>query len=229
MGWNSLVRYWVRMNSLNVDAILFDLDGVLIDSTPCVTRAWTAWARDHGLDPAEVVNVAHGRRAIETVRIVAPQLDAEAEFQDILQRELGEVEGMVVIPGAAALLASIPTDRWTVVTSGARALAKMRLRSGGLPVPPKMVSADDVTTGKPNPGPFLKGAEMLGFRPENCLVIEDAPSGIEAARAAGMKSLAVPTTYPAEELKGADVLLRNLAQVTVSKNSGSELPLRVEW
>lgn len=210
------MRYWkTTMQSFKINAILFDLDGVLVDSTPCVTRVWSAWARDHQLDPEQTVRVAHGRRAIETVRLVAPNLDAEAEFKDVERRELAETEGMVVIPGAAALLASIPQDRWTVVTSGTRALATMRLRVGGLPVPDKMVSADDVELGKPNPAPYLKGAEMLGFAPETCLVVEDAPSGIAAARAAGMKSLAVPTTYPAAELHGADVLLDSLAQIRV--------------
>ncbi len=220
------------MQSFQVNAILFDLDGVLVDSTPCVTRVWAQWAVEHGYDPAEVVKIAHGRRAIDTVRFVAPHLDAEAQLKELERRELADTEGMIVIPGAAQLLASIPTDRWTVVTSGTRALATMRLRVGGLPVPSKMVTADDIALGKPHPAPYLKGAKMLGFPPATCLVVEDAPSGIASAHAAGMRAFGVPTTYPAAELHHADILLRSLSQIKVhllpARNQHHE-SLLVEW
>lgn len=218
------------MNSLQVCGILFDLDGVLVDSTPCVTRVWRAWAVEHGLDPDYVVHVAHGRRSIETIQTVAPGLNAEKENIEVERRELNDTDGTVVFDGAAALLRSLPPNAWTVVTSGTRPLATKRLQVAGLPVPATFVSADDVTNGKPNPEPYLKGAEYLGFSPSECLVIEDAPSGIRAARAAGMKVLAVPTTYPAEELHEADGLMRSFAQLRVAavgKDGNSHL--NVNW
>ena len=218
------------MNSLEVRGILFDLDGVLIDSTPCVTRVWREWAAEQGLDPVYVIHVAHGRRSIETIQMVAPELDAEKENREVERRELNDTDGIVVFPGAADLLRSLPENSWTIVTSGTRALATRRMQVAGLPVPATFVSADDVTLGKPNPEPYLKGAECLKVDPASCLVFEDAPSGIRAAHAAGMKTLAVPTTYPAEELADADVLLRALAQVRVAAvtNDGNR-HLKVTW
>ena len=198
---------------MECSAVLFDLDGVLIDSTPCVTRVWHAWAVERGLDPDYVVHVAHGRRSIETIQLVAPHLDAEAENVNVEQRELADTEGLTVFPGAAELLHSLPQGRWTIVTSGTRPLATLRLNVAGLPVPERMVTADDVTQGKPDPEPYRKGAELLGFLPVACVVVEDAPSGLKAARAAGCRSFAVPTTYRTEELGEATVLLESLNQL----------------
>ncbi len=217
------------MNSLQVRAILFDLDGVLIDSTPCVTRVWRAWAGEHGLNPDYVVHVAHGRRSIETIQKVAPHLDAERENREVERRELDDTDGIVVFPGAADLLQSLPPNSWTIVTSGTRALATKRMQVAGIPVPPRFVSADEVTLGKPNPEPYLVGANCLGIEPSSALVVEDAPSGIRAAHAAGMQVLAVPTTYPESELREADGLLRQLAQIHVSsqqRNGFCELSVR---
>jgi len=213
------------MHSFETKAILFDLDGVLIDSTPCVTRVWTGWAIEHGYEPAEVVRIAHGRRAIETIQIVAPHLDSNTELREVERRELDDTEGLVVVPGASDLLNSLPPDRWAIVTSGTRALATRRLQVAGLPVPGKMVTADDVTLGKPNPAPYLAGATMLGLAPPDCVVVEDAPSGIRAANAAGMRSFAVPTTYAAAELHEATVLLRNLAQLRPITNGNGSLTI----
>ncbi len=204
------------MNSLRVRGILFDLDGVLIDSTPCVTRVWRAWAVEHNFDPDYVVHVAHGRRSIETIQKVAPHLDAAKENIEVERRELNDTDGITVFPGAIDLLRSLPPNSWTVVTSGTRPLATKRMQVAGIPLPANFVSADDVTLGKPNPEPYLKGASYLGVAPQDCMVVEDAPSGIRAAHAAGMKVLAVPTTYAVEELQQADVLLRALAQVRVA-------------
>jgi mannitol-1-/sugar-/sorbitol-6-phosphatase len=206
---------YLEMQSIAVQGILFDLDGVLVDSTPCVTRVWAQWAVEQGLDPEYVVKVAHGRRAIETVQFVAPKLDSAAELVEIERRELADMEGLTVIPGAVDLLQSIPTDRWTVVTSGTRALASERLRVAGLPIPKKMITADDVATGKPDPAPYLKGAMLLRMAPKDCLVIEDSPSGLRAARAAGMTSIGIPTTYASSELHDATALLTALAGLRV--------------
>lgn len=215
------------MNSLQVRGILFDLDGVLIDSTPCVTRVWRTWAAEHGLDSDYVVHVAHGRRSIETIQKVAPSLNAEEENREVERRELNDTEGIVVFPGARELLRSLPPTAWTIVTSGTRALATKRMQVAGLPVPKDFVSADEVTLGKPHPEPYLKGAACLGVDPPDCLVMEDAPSGIRAAHAAGMKVLAVPTTYARQELGEADGVLDALAHLRVGVDGNSYL--KVNW
>lgn len=210
------------------EGILFDLDGVLIDSTPSVTRVWHRWAEEHGYDPATVIHVAHGRRAIETVEYFAPHLDSAAELLEIERRELADTEGLTVFAGVRELLRTLPDDLWTVVTSGTRALARKRLSVGGLPVPSHLVSADDVSQGKPHPAPFLKGAEKLGLAPDRCVVVEDSPSGIRSAHAAGIKAIAVPTTYSSEELHEADVLLTSFAQLRaelLGKNGNRRLRL----
>lgn len=194
-------------------AVLFDLDGVLIDSTPCVTRVWTAWANSHGLDPDYVVHTAHGQKAIETVRRVAPELDAEREFRMIERMELDDTEGLRLLPGAKELLSAIPPDRYTIVTSGTRRLATKRLETVGLPVPPAMISADEVANGKPHPEPYLAGAAQLGFAANDCLVFEDAPSGIRSAQAAGATTIAIATTYPPAEIALADAIIPSLAEV----------------
>ena len=185
---------------------------------------------ERGLDPDYVVHVAHGRRSIETVQKVTPQLDAEKENQEIERRELSDTDGITVFPGAIELLRSLPPTAWTIVTSGTRALATKRMQVAGIPIPARFISADDVTLGKPNPEPYLKGASYLGVDATDCLVFEDAPSGIRAAHAAGMNVLALPSTYPEKELTDADGLLRAIAQVrvaAVSKNGN--LHLNVTW
>jgi len=212
---------------MQCSGVLFDLDGVLIDSTPCVTRVWQAWAIEHGLDPEHVVHVAHGRRSIETIELVAPNLDAAAENIEVENRELADTEGLTVFPGALDLLRSLPQGKWTIVTSGTRPLATLRLQVGGLPVPERMVTADDVSKGKPNPEPYLKGAEILGLRAEDCVVIEDAPSGLKAANAAGCRSFGVPTTYRPEELGDATVLLNSLSQLRAKFDKNGLILL--EW
>jgi len=194
-------------------AILFDLDGVLVDSTQAVERVWRRWAREHKLDAELVLEHAHGRRSIETVRIVAPQLDAEQENLKVESMEIADKEGIVVIPGAPELLRSLPADRFIIVTSATRALAAARLQYAGFIVPERVVTADDVAEGKPSPDPYLKGAALLGFAAEDCVVFEDTPAGIESARAAGMKVIALDTTYPAKDLSRADAVLNSLAQV----------------
>ena len=198
---------------LTCQAVLFDLDGVLVDSTPCVTRVWTQWASHHGLDPERVANTAHGQKAIETVRKVTPQLDAEHEFRIIERMELADTDGLRVLPGAKGLLSAIPPERYTIVTSGTRRLATKRLHTVGLPVPSNMISADEVSNGKPHPGPYMAGAAALGFDADECLVFEDAPSGIRSALAAGAKVVAVSTTYRREELSGAICIVPSLASV----------------
>ncbi len=208
------LRNWVMLRFF-CEAILFDLDGVLVDSTPCVTRVWSAWARDHGLDADHVVHVAHGRPTIATVREVAPHLDAQGETDRIEQMEINDTDGLRVLPGAKELLAKLPPERYTIVTSGTRKLATRRLQVAGLPVPGTMITADDITKGKPDPEPYLAGARAVRRDPNKCLVFEDAPSGILSAKSAGMVAIGIPTTYRPEELAEADAIIPSLQVVGV--------------
>jgi len=196
-------------------AVLFDLDGVLVDSTPAVARVWARWATAHGISPDLAIAQAHGRRSIETIRAIAPQMNAEKENVWVEQMEIEDKEGVTAIPGAARLLASLPQDRFAIVTSATAPLARARLGYAGLPLPQNLVTADDVTEGKPSPEPYLKGAELLRIAPHDCLVFEDAPAGIASARAAGMRVIAIPTTYSVAELSGANAIVRTLADICV--------------
>ena len=196
-------------------AILFDLDGVLVDSTRSVERQWRAWAREQGIDGDQVMAVGHGVRAIEVIRAVTPHLDAEAEVRKLESREADDRDGVVVMPGAVELVRAIPEGRWCVVTSGTRHLASARLRLAGIAVPKVLVTADDVAYGKPHPEPYLKGAELLGANPAECLVIEDAPAGIQSAHAGGMKVIALTSTYPASALRDADAVIGELTEIQV--------------
>ncbi|HEX4604454.1 MAG TPA: HAD-IA family hydrolase [Candidatus Angelobacter sp.] len=194
-------------------AILFDMDGVLIVSAPAVERVWRAWALSHGLDPAHVVAEAHGRRSIETIQAVAWELDAEKENIVVEQMEINDKEGVTALPGAADLLKSLPADRFALVTSATRPLAVARMGYAGLPVPTHLVTADDVVHGKPSPEPFLKGAALLGFAPSDCMVFEDSPAGLAAARAAGAQIIALQTTHPFAALSAAGTVIASLAEV----------------
>jgi sugar-phosphatase len=217
------------MTTFNCAAILFDLDGVLVDSTGSVTRQWRRWAEEQDLDPDKVVETAHGVRTIEIVRRLAPHLDAEAETLRLEKREADDHEGVSVMPGAAELLKAIPEGRWCVVTSGTRYLATARLQLGNLPMPQVLVSADDVSKGKPNPEPYLMGAKLLGVNPAECLVVEDAPAGIRAAHAGGMKAIGITSTYRAAELQEADAVVQKLGQIKVGElHGGSGLAIEVE-
>ena len=215
------------MSTFSCSAILFDLDGVLCDSTGAVDREWREWARRKGVDAEAVMAIAHGVRTIEVIRRVAPHLDAVAEADAIENDEASDQVGVSVMPGAAELVGSIPHGRWGVVTSGSRLLASARLPFCGLPVPDVLVTSDDVTNGKPHPEPYLKGAERLGFDPADCLVIEDAPAGIQAARTAGMKVIGITSTYPAVALGQADAVIARLAQIQVTSNGAGKLNVEV--
>jgi sugar-phosphatase len=196
-------------------AVLFDLDGVLVDSTPAVARVWARWAIAHGISPELAIAHAHGRRSIETIRTLTPQIDAEKENVWVEQMEIDDKDGVTALPGAARLLSSLPQDRFAIVTSATASLARARIGYAGLPLPRTLVTADDVTEGKPSPEPYLKGAELLRIAPHDCLVFEDAPAGIASARAAGMRVIAIPTTYPPAELSRADGIAIALADVQV--------------
>jgi len=191
------------MIEISCNAVLFDLDGVLVDSTPAVARVWTGWALEHGLDPAEVVKRAHGRPSLSTIRDYLPEADLELENQELERRELADLEGVVALPGAQELLSSLPPAGWTIVTSCTRPLAEARIRAAALPTPEHLVSADEITRGKPDPEPYWKAATLLGFPAKDCVVVEDVPAGIQAGRAAGAPVIAVRTTAADQELADA--------------------------
>lgn len=197
-------------------AILFDLDGVLVDSAECVERTWRRWATEHELDPERVIAAAHGRRAIETVRLVAPELSADAELAALAASESTTSEGIYEIAGARELLEQLPPERWAIVTSGIRPVAEFRVRYTRLPMPSVMICADEITHGKPNPEGYMTAAARLGFPPGDCIVIEDTPAGIESAHAAGMRAIAVAGTYPREELTTADAIVEHLTDLSAT-------------
>jgi len=208
------------MTTFHCAAILFDLDGVLVDSTGSVDRQWRIWARERGIDEEKVIAIAHGVRALEVIRTVAPNLDAEAEVSKLENREAADHDGVVVMPGAIDLVRSIPADQWGVVTSGRHRLARSRLELAGVPTPKVMIAADNVDHGKPHPEPYLKGAEALGVDPKQCLVIEDAPAGIRAAHAGGMKVIGLTSTYQASALREADAIVQKLTQLKLVSAAG---------
>ena len=215
------------MPNFSCAAILFDLDGVLCDSTQAVDREWREWAARKGVDGDAVMAIAHGVRTIEVIRRVAPHLDVEAEAAAIENHEAHDQRGVTVMPGALDLVQSIPEGRWGVVTSGSRLLAQSRLQHCGLPVPEVLVTSDDVTNGKPHPEPYLKGAEGLGYGAAECLVIEDAPAGIQSARAGGMRVLGITTTYAANILGHADAVIGKLGQIRITTNGAGKLGVEV--
>jgi sugar-phosphatase len=215
------------MPTFTCSAILFDLDGVLVDSTRAVDREWRAWAARKGVDGDAIMAIAHGVRTVEVIRRVAPHLDAELEASLIESEEAEDKEGVVVMPGAVELVQSIPDGRWGVVTSGSRLLASTRLEYCGIPLPRVVITSDDVTHGKPHPEPYLKGAEGLGFPPTDCLVIEDAPAGIQSGLSGGMKVVGITSTYAAEKLVHADAVIGKLREIHVSSNGAGRIAVEV--
>jgi mannitol-1-/sugar-/sorbitol-6-phosphatase len=205
--------------------LLFDLDGVLIDSTPAVARVWSRWARQHGFDPGDTVRRAHGRPSITTIRELLPNADHEAENQKVERGEIEDIEGLVPLPGAREFLNSLRPDQWTIVTSCTRPLAETRLKAAGLPIPPRLLTSNDVKFGKPNPEPYVKGAAILGFPAKDCIVFEDAPAGILAGKAAGATVIAFTTTAPDAELDeaGADFILSGFGALSLASANGSSV------
>ena len=193
------------------DAVLFDMDGTLVDSRQIVERMWTGWATEHGLSIEAALALAHGRRTLETMQLLAPQLATPQEAARLDALEAENEGGESAIPGAAALLASLPSGRWALITSAGRALATRRMARVGLPVPAVLVGAEDVFTGKPSPEGYLQAAERMGVDAQRCVVIEDTPAGTQAGRAAGAKVIGLETTYPA--LPHCDVVVKDLSEV----------------
>jgi len=202
--------------------ILFDMDGILISSLGSVERSWTIWAKMRGIDPAYACKIAHGCRAIDTVTKLRPDLDSEAELKIIEDLEVEDNEGLTVLPGVLRLLAALPDFCWTVVTGSTERLARVRMAAGGVPVPERLVTANQVTHGKPHPQPFLAGAALLGFAPEECVVMEDSSSGAQAGRAAGCTVVATTFSHPIETLAAAHYLVTDLTNVVATALPGEE-------
>ena len=218
---------------LRCKGILFDMDGILISSLGSVERSWTKWALMRGVDPEYACRIAHGCRSIETVAILRPDLDAETENLIVENFEIEDTDGVSVLPGVQQLLAALPRERWTVVTSATGPLARVRLAAGNIPAPENIITAEMVADGKPHPAPYLAGAALLGLKPEECVVFEDAASGTKAGHAAGCMVVATTFSHSVESLAAAHYLIEDLTGVEVTRLPGDEgialtfLPLEV--
>jgi mannitol-1-/sugar-/sorbitol-6-phosphatase len=207
------------MTRISCAGLLFDMDGVLVDSTPAVARVWTRWAARHGFDAAEVVHRAHGRPSITTVREYLPNADHLAENQEIERDEVTDLDGVVPLPGALELLMALARGRWTIVTSCSRRLAEVRLKTSGLPRPEVFVTSSDIRNGKPAPDPYLNGAEVLGFAAQDCVVVEDAPAGVRSGKAAGARVIGLCTTMASREIRdaGANWVVQDCAAISLDR------------
>ena len=203
---------------LRCQGVLFDLDGVLVDSAAVVERTWRKWTARHGLVIPDIVRRSHGRRSIDTLRDLAPALPLDAEVEWLEATELSDMEGLVALPGALEAFGSLPGNRRAIVTSGGRALALMRLGATGFPTPEVLVAAENVGVGKPSPEGYELAAARLGIDPHECVVIEDTPAGISAGRAAGARTVALTTTLPASALADADMIVPSLASIRIAQH-----------
>jgi len=202
------------------------MDGILISSLGSVERSWSKWANLRGVDPKLALGMAHGRRAVETIAGLRPDLDPDAELKVIEDIEIADGEGLSVLPGVLALLSALPPDRWTVVTSATVRLARTRLAAVEVPVPDRIITAESVARGKPDPAPFLAGAALLGFAPEDCVAIEDSSSGTRSGRAAGCTVVATTFSHPVESLSAAHYLIPDLTAVSATSVGAEGLELR---
>ena len=205
------------LNLLDYSAVLFDMDGTLLDSTACIESLWRHWAARRGLDAEYVLQHVHGRRCVETVAMFAPGLDADAEAAELLEEEIRTLHGITCIAGAPELLAALDASgvRWGVVTSANRSLALAKIAKAGLPEPRLMICAEDVTDGKPDPAPYLAAAVQLGCEPSQLVAIEDAPAGIASARSASMSVIALRTTHVDQDLHEANIIVDDLRDLLI--------------
>jgi len=223
------VQILVEAVEVQTRGMLFDMDGVLISSIGSVERCWKRWAKLYGVPDAENYQVPHGVRAADTIRTLKPEFDEAAVAEGVRaieQMEIDDTVDLKVLPGARALLESLPPDRWAIVTSATHRLTLARLAAAGLPVPERLISADMVKHGKPDPEPYRRGAELLWLSPADCIVVEDAPSGVGAGLAAGCRVLGVTTTHPAEDLDRATWIAASLEQVQ-ARASGDAIKLQI--
>ena len=208
--------------TLDVAGVLFDMDGVLISSIGSVNRSWRRWAQHYGVPNADTFQVPHGIRAMDIVAMLKPDLDPHEGLRLIEDIEMVDTDDLKVLPGARTLLKSLPLERWAIVTSATGRLALERLRVAGLPAPERMISAEMVDRGKPDPEPYRRGAELIHSAAADCLVVEDAPSGVGAGIAAGCRVLGVLGTHKEDELRaaGASWIVRSLEDVSAQARPG---------
>jgi sugar-phosphatase len=205
--------------------LLFDMDGVLISSIASVNRCWRRWAAHYGVPNADRFEIAHGTRAVEIMLGLRPDFspDQIAEGLRLIEdMEIDDVHDLKVLPGVRELLNSLPADRWTIVTSATRRLMIARLQAAGLPLPERIVAGDDVTNGKPHPEPYITGAKILGFTSAECVVVEDAPTGVGSGKAAGSRVLGVLGTHAAAPLyeAGAEWVVASMSAVRANLDDG---------
>ncbi|WP_236177602.1 MULTISPECIES: HAD family hydrolase [Pseudomonas] len=207
-------------------AFLFDMDGTVLNSIAAAERIWSAWAVRHGVNVETFLPTIHGVRAIDTItRLNLPGVDAEAQAAFITEAEIEDVEGIVEIPGAAAFLKSLPADRWAMVTSAPRDLALRRMAAAGIPEPAVMITAEDVSAGKPDPAGYRLAAKRLGLEPADCLIFEDATVGIQAAEAAGAPLMVITTTHQ-HPLETAHATIASYRDIALSIDSNGQLRLQ---
>jgi len=209
---------------LTCEAVIFDLDGVLVDSADAIAHHWREWARRNDVDLEHLLRVAQGRRTLDTLAILAPQLDADQELARLARAESTDLFGVRPFPNALELVQSLGPEQWAVATSGTRAVAEARLTHVGLPIPSVLVTADQIRRGKPDPEGFTTAARLLRKPAESCIVIEDSPPGVEAALAAGMRCVGVATTHQATQLAGAHFTVAGLDRVAI-RQAGESLEL----
>ncbi|MDP9039914.1 MAG: HAD-IA family hydrolase [Acidobacteriota bacterium] len=206
--------------TITTQGLLFDMDGVLVSSIGSVNRCWHRWCTlNHVPDPA-AFEVPHGTRALDIIRILKPEwndAEVQAGLRQIEDLEIADVADLRVLPGVKALLSALPPERWAIVTSATHRLLTARLKAAGLPIPERLITGEMVTRGKPDPEPYRRGAELLGLTPADCIVVEDAPSGVGAGIAAGSRVLAVLTTHSPSELSAATWRLGSLADLHVTQ------------
>jgi sugar-phosphatase len=208
--------------TVQVSGLLFDMDGVLVSSIGSVLRSWRRWAKHYGLANPDKIEVPHGMRAIDIVKQLKPEVDPAEGLKLIEDFEVADIADLEVLAGVKALLESLPEHRWAIVTSATRRLLLGRLKAAGVPVPDRIISGDQVKRGKPDPEPYCRGAKLLGVQPEECLVFEDAPSGVRAGVAAGCRVLGVLGTHNADELReaGANWIVSSLTKVRTESRDG---------
>jgi mannitol-1-/sugar-/sorbitol-6-phosphatase len=215
------------LTTVETKGLLFDMDGVLISSIGSVVRCWRQWCAMYGVPDAETFDVPHGMRAIDIVRALKPEFDetqVAAGLRAIEDLEIEDTGDLIILPGVRALLASLPVERWAIVTSCTHRLLLARLAAAGLPVPERLIAGDMVVRGKPDPEPYRRGAELLGFAPADCVVVEDAPSGVGAGVAAGCRVLAVLGTHSVVELEAATWVVGSMEELEVAATAdGLEL------
>lgn len=214
------------MQTLNCRAILFDLDGTLVDSAFRVQRLWLEWGKRHGIDPQSIMGVMHGRRAGETIQIVAPHLSVNDELAILEDDEITDMAGVKSYASAQALLNQLSSKQWAIVTSGTHRVASARLKHVGLPTPEIFITAEDVNAGKPAPDGYLLAASRLNVQPIDCVVVEDAPAGIQAGKSAKMRVIAIASSISKEALSQADVVIQQLADLRLQVTGSN---INIQW